>query len=83
MQSEPTTPPPGGGLLAIAVTATGAPSTPLVAATRDGDRDADGRWRVWRDRGARNDKDRARAINLVFVVIVIALSAWLVFQLIS
>ena len=50
---------------------------------RDGDRDADERWRTWSARGAKSDRDTAWTINRVFAAIAIALLAWLVVQWLS
>ena len=41
----------------------------------------DERWRQWCARGATADRHTARMMNSGFVAIFVALSAWLVFQL--
>jgi hypothetical protein len=45
--------------------------------------DADKRWQTWADRGARADQMTARMMNRGFVVLLAALSTWLVFQLLT
>jgi hypothetical protein len=80
MQPEYTTPFVGGRHETKAVSGTSAPMTADVAMMRD-DSDAIERWRTWSARGAKTDRQAARTMNRVFVAIVLALSAWLVFQL--
>jgi hypothetical protein len=82
MLSEYTTSFVGGTYQARAVSATSAPMTAAVAMMRD-DSDAVERWRAWSARGAKTDRQAARTMNRVFVALVLALSAWLVFQLLS
>ena len=83
MQLEHATLAADGRPLAIGVSTTDAPLTPDVAGLRDGDPDTNERWRAWRDRGAKSDRGTARTMNRIFVAIFLALSAWLVFQLLS
>ena len=83
MQSEHIAPSAGGGLQAVAVSATDAPMTPGVATMREIDTDAAERWRAWGARGANNDREMARTMKRVFVVIAVVLSAWLVVQLLA
>jgi hypothetical protein len=81
MQSEYAMPSADVGLLGISGNATGDHLTPDVATKRGDDPGMDGRWRQWRARGAKADRDTARTMNTGFVAIFVALSAWLVFQL--
>jgi hypothetical protein len=83
MQLEHATLSADGRGLAIGVSTTPATLTPDVAALRDDDPDSNERWRAWRDRGAKSDRQSARTMNRVFVAIFVALSAWVVFQLLS
>jgi hypothetical protein len=64
------------------VSATPAPIAVGVATMHD-DFDAVERWRAWSARGAKIDWETARTMNGIFFAIVLALSAWLVFQLLS
>jgi hypothetical protein len=68
--------------VATPVSATGAPITADVAIMRD-ESDAVERWRRWSTHGAEIDRQMARTMNRVFIAIFLALSAWLVFQLLS
>ena len=81
MQSKYATPFVDATHPTIAMNATRAPLTAQVA-MRDGS-DAVERWRTWCARGAKIDRETARTMNRVFVAIVLALSAWFVFQLLS
>ena len=78
MQSEYAIPPVA--LQASAVSATVAPMTPDVPTMRD-DPDEVERWRAWSARGANTDREMARTMNRVFAALILALSMWLVFQL--
>jgi hypothetical protein len=71
-----------GKHLTTAVSATAAPITADDAMMRD-ESDAVERWRAWSTHGAKTDRQMTRTMNRVFVAIVLALSAWLVFQLLS
>ena len=64
------------------VSATAAPITADVAMMRD-ESDAVERWRAWYTQGAKTDRQMTRTMNRVFVAILLALLAWLVFQLLS
>ena len=72
-----------GRQLAIGVSPTHAPLTPDIAGPRDGDPNDTERWRAWRDRGAKSDRQTARTMNGIFLAILLVLSAWVVFQLLS
>ena len=80
MQSEYTTPYVGSTHQTRPVSATSAPMTADVAMMHD-DSDAIERWRAWSARGAKTDRQVARTMNRIFIAIVLALSAWSVFQL--
>ena len=60
----------------------GDPSTER-ATGRDVDPDSDERWRRWCARGVTADQHTTRMMNSGFVAILVALSAWLVFQLLA
>ena len=83
MQLQHATLPADGRSLAIGVSTTPAPLTPDVAGLRDDDPDSNERWLAWRDRGAKSDRETSRTMNRIFVALMLALSAWLVFQLLS
>jgi hypothetical protein len=82
MQSKYAIPFAHGKHLTTPLSATAAPITADVAMMRD---ESDGveRWRTWSAHGAKTDRQMAWTMNRVFVAIVLALSAWLVFQLLS
>ena len=82
MQSEYATPFVGGRHQTSTMTATNAPMTADVAMMRDDFYTVE-RWRTWLAGGAKTDRQAARTMSRVFVAIVLALSAWLVFQLLS
>jgi len=82
MQSKYAIPFAHGKHLTTPLSATAAPITADVAMMRD-ESDAVERWRTWYTHGAKTDRLMARTMTRVFVAIVLALSAWLVFQLLS
>jgi hypothetical protein len=51
--------------------------------SEDVDLDTNKRWQAWRARGATADRAMARTMTRSLVVIFVALSAWLAFQLLS
>ena len=82
MQSKYAIPFGRGNQLTTPVSATAAPITADVVMTRD-ESDAVERWRAWSTHGVKTDRQMTRTMNRAFVAIVLALSAWLVFQLLS
>jgi hypothetical protein len=83
MQSEYAIRPADVGLLDISARATGGHPS-LDSATKGGEApDADERWRQWCVRGTTADRATARMMNGGFAALFVALSAWLVFQLLS
>lgn len=82
MQSKYAIPFARGKHLTTPVSATAAPITVDVAMMRD-ESDAVERWRAWSTYGAKNDREMTRTMNRAFLAIGLALSAWLVFQLLS
>jgi hypothetical protein len=61
-------------------------TTPEIAAglaARDSDPDANERWRAWRARGTKHDRETTQVINRSFVVMILALSGWLLLQLLG
>jgi hypothetical protein len=83
MQSEYAVSSADVALLGTNASATGGHLTPDVATTRKDDPETNERWQKWRTRGAKADRETARMTNRGFVALFLALSAWLVFQLLS
>jgi hypothetical protein len=83
MQSEEVISRQRAGSLATAGATTATASKLDIASMPDGDPGAAERWRIWSARGLKHDRERARTIKRGFIALVAALSAWLVFQLLS
>jgi hypothetical protein len=83
MQSEYAVPSADVALLGTNASATGRHPTPGVATVGGDGPDTHERWQTWRARGAKADRETARMTNRGFVALFLALSAWLVFQLLS
>ena len=61
----------------------GARMTPELVVVHADDPDTSERWLAWRARGAKLDRATAQTMTRLLVAIILAMSMWLVFQLLS